>query len=161
MHTPTAADKSPIVIRKYPNRRLYNTASSTYASLDQLATMARDGTEFVVIDAKTGHDVTCSILTQVIIEQETHGQTLLPIIFMRQVIALYGDAFMGLTLPRYLECAMNAFVENQDKMRRTMEQSFNGLLSMQREHETEENRALVEKALEKFAIAPPPTNHVG
>ena len=97
----------PVVVKKYANRRLYNTATSSYVTLDDLATMIKEGGDFVVYDAKTGEDITRSVLTQIIVEQEQKGQNLLPISFLRQLIGFYGDS-MQFLVPGYLEQAMVA-----------------------------------------------------
>src|SRR6266705_310184 len=112
---------SVVTIKKYANRRLYNTATSSYVTLDHLADMVKKGTEFAVTDAKTGEDITRSVLTQIIVEQEGKGQNLLPIKFLRQIIGFYGDALGGL-VPRYLEHSMEAFHQNEAHMRRVMQE---------------------------------------
>lgn len=112
-------DKSgggPIVIKKYANRRLYNTAKSSYVTLEDLAQMVREGSDFSVFDAKSGDDITRSVLTQIIFEEEAKGQNLLPINFLRQLIRLYGDALQGV-VPPYLEASMDTFARNQERMR--------------------------------------------
>ena len=96
-----AQQGDPVVIKKYANRRLYNTASSSYVTLDHLSEMVREGTDFVVLDAKTGDDITRSVLTQIIFEQESKGQNLLPVQFLRRLIRFYGDQMQGF-LPPYL-----------------------------------------------------------
>lgn len=106
----------PIVIKKYANRRLYNTAKSSYVTLDDLAVMVREGYDFVVKDAKSGDDITRSVLAQIIFEEESKGQNLLPVKFLRQLIGLYGDSLEGF-VPGYLEASMENFAENQDEMR--------------------------------------------
>src|SRR5262245_9455735 len=108
----SASDAKPVVVKKYANRRLYNTGTSTYVTLDDLAKMIKDGGNFVAYDAKTGEDITRSVLTQIIVEQEHKGQNLLPISFLRQLISLYGDSVQFL-VPGYLEQAMIAFSRNQ------------------------------------------------
>lgn len=113
-----------IVVKKYANRRLYNTATSSYVTLDNLAAMIRGGQDFVVQDAKTGDDITRSVLTQIIFEEEAKGrEPLLPTSFLRQLIRLYGDAVRGY-VPSYLETAMEAFERNQETLRAHMERSF-------------------------------------
>ncbi len=109
----------PVVIKKYANRRLYNTETSSYVTLEDLADLVRSGRDFVVRDAKTGEDLTRQVLAQIIFEQENKGATLLPEDFLRQLIRFYGDS-LGQMLPRYLEAAMQAFVRQQDEMRRLM-----------------------------------------
>lgn len=110
------AGESPVVIKKYANRRLYNTESSSYITLDHLATMTRQGRDFQVFDARSGEDITRSVLTQIVMEEESGGQTMLPVPFLRQIIAMYGDSMQGM-VPHYLEASMAAFSENQNKFR--------------------------------------------
>jgi polyhydroxyalkanoate synthesis repressor PhaR len=107
---------TPIVIKKYANRRLYNTETSSYITLDHLATMTREGRDFQVFDARSGEDITRSVLTQIVMEEESTGQTMLPVPFLRQIIAMYGDSMQAM-VPHYLEASMAAFAENQDKFR--------------------------------------------
>jgi polyhydroxyalkanoate synthesis repressor PhaR len=112
-----ANDKQPITIKKYANRRLYNTGTSTYVTLEDLARMVKEGTDFVVYDAKTGEDITRPVLGQIIFEQEgKDGQGLLPITFLRQLIRFYGDS-MQMLVPSYLEFSLGKFVSEQQKMR--------------------------------------------
>ena len=99
--------ESPVIIKKYANRRLYNTQTSSYVTLDHLAKMVKDGTEFEVRDARTGEDITRSVLTQIIFEEEAKGQSLLPIQFLRQLIRFYGDSLQAF-VPGYLDCAWRA-----------------------------------------------------
>ncbi|MEM6744350.1 MAG: polyhydroxyalkanoate synthesis repressor PhaR [Pseudomonadota bacterium] len=110
---------APVTIKKYANRRLYNTAKSSYVTLDHLAQMVRDGQDFVVFDAKSGDDITRSVLTQIIFEEEAKGQNMLPVNFLRQLIRLYGDAVQG-AVPSYLEASMEAFARNQETIREQM-----------------------------------------
>jgi polyhydroxyalkanoate synthesis repressor PhaR len=146
----TKAPAPVITIKKYANRRLYNTATSSYVTLDHLAEMVKEGAEFVVTDAKTGEDITRSVLTQIIVEQEGKGQNLLPIKFLRQIIGFYGDSLGGL-LPRYLESSMEAFAQNETHMRRAMQETFKGLFPMQRLEEMgKQNMALFENAMKMF-----------
>ena len=112
----TAAPAAPIIIKKYANRRLYNTETSSYITLDHLATMTREGRDFQVFDARSGDDITRSVLTQIVMEEESTGQTMLPVPFLRQIIAMYGDSMQAM-VPHYLEASMAAFAENQDKFR--------------------------------------------
>ncbi|WP_164157397.1 polyhydroxyalkanoate synthesis repressor PhaR [Sandarakinorhabdus rubra] len=107
---------APVIIKKYANRRLYNTETSSYITLDHLAEMTREGRDFQVFDARTGEDITRSVLTQIVMEGEAGGQTMLPTSFLRQIIALYGDSMQGM-VPHYLEASMAAFAENQAKFR--------------------------------------------
>lgn len=113
----------PIIIKKYANRRLYNTAKSSYVTLDHLAQMVRDGQDFVVNDAKSGQDITRSVLAQIIFEEEAKGQTMLPANFLRQLIRLYGDTLQGF-VPGYLEASMETFSRNQEQMREQVQKAF-------------------------------------
>ncbi len=112
-----------VVIKKYANRRLYNTATSSYVTLDFLAEMVKNGEDFVVYDAKSNDDITHSVLTQIIFEEESKGQNLLPIQFLRQLIRFYGDSLQNF-VPSYLEMSMNAFSQNQDNLRQKMRDAF-------------------------------------
>ncbi len=109
----------PIVIKKYANRRLYNTDTSSYVTLDDLCIMVKKGEEFVVYDAKSGDDLTRQILTQIIFEQEARGEHLLPINFLRSLIGFYDDGIKEF-VPHYLESSMQTFMSNQEKMREMM-----------------------------------------
>ncbi|WP_210413968.1 polyhydroxyalkanoate synthesis repressor PhaR [Luteithermobacter gelatinilyticus] len=117
------ADNDQIVIKKYANRRLYNTDSSSYVTLDDLAKMVREGKNFVVRDAKSGEDITRSVLTQIIFEEESKGETLLPINFLRQLISFYGGGLQQI-VPDYLEASMSLFAENQERFRHFVEENF-------------------------------------
>jgi len=110
------ATAKKIVIKKYANRRLYNTDRSSYVTLDDLSQMVRAGEDFAVYDAKTGEDITRSVLTQIIFEQEAKGQNMLPTNFLRQLIRLYGDTLQGV-VPGYLDASMETFAKNQEQMR--------------------------------------------
>jgi polyhydroxyalkanoate synthesis repressor PhaR len=101
-----------VTIKKYANRRLYDTESSSYITLDRLAEMVREGREFEVVDAKTGEDITRQVLTQIIVDEEARGSTMLPVNFLKQLIGLYGNSMQGM-VPQYLEAAMDAFQRNQ------------------------------------------------
>jgi len=117
-------DDGIVTIKKYANRRLYNTQSSSYITLDHLAKMTREGIEFKVVDAKTGADITHQILTQIIMEEEANsGEQILPVNFLRQLIAMYGNSMQSL-LPHYLEASMENFRENQLKLRKAFEESL-------------------------------------
>jgi polyhydroxyalkanoate synthesis repressor PhaR len=119
-----AKSDDPITIKKYANRRLYNTGTSTYVTLEDLATMVKAGENFVVYDAKSSEDITRSVLAQIIFEQENkEGQSLLPINFLRQLIRFYGDS-MQMMVPRYLEVSLESFTKEQEKMRQQMAQAF-------------------------------------
>ncbi len=159
-------DSKPTVIKKYANRRLYNTATSSYVTLDDLAKLIKEGGEFVVHDAKTGEDLTRSVLTQIIVEQEQKGgQNLLPINFLRQLISFYGDS-MQFLVPGYLEQAMLAFARNQEQMRTNLRATFGMFPFGQFEEMGKQNIALFERALKmlsssyqgeaKPAAEPPP-----
>jgi len=114
-----AKQAGKITIKKYANRRLYDTESSSYITLDKLATMIREGREFEVLDAKSGEDITHQILTQIIVDEEARGSTMLPVNFLRQLIGLYGGS-MESSVPAYLDAAMDAFKSNQNAMRDAM-----------------------------------------
>lgn len=114
-----------VIIKKYANRRLYNTETSSYITLDHLATMTREGRDFKVIDAKSEEDITHNVLTQIIMEEENRGQTMLPVSFLRQLISLYGDSMQSM-VPQYLEASMDAFRRNQTQFRQAMEGAFAG-----------------------------------
>lgn len=148
--TEQKSGKTPITIKKYANRRLYNTATSSYVTLDHLCQMVKDGVEFVVYDAKTGDDITRSVLTQIIVEEEAKGQNLLPLNFLRQLISFYGDNLQFL-LPRYLEQSMESFARNQEQMRRYMQDNFGGMFPFGRfEEMSKKNLALFEQAMRLF-----------
>jgi polyhydroxyalkanoate synthesis repressor PhaR len=115
-------DSSPkVTIKKYANRRLYDTESSAYITLDRLAEMVREGREFEVVDARTGDDITRQVLTQIIVDEESRGSTMLPVGFLKQLIGLYGNSMQGV-VPQYLEAAMDAFKRNQ----KAMSEAFSG-----------------------------------
>src|ERR687897_1396834 len=111
-----AKSSGKATIKKYANRRLYDTESSSYITLDRLAAMIREGRDFEVVDAKTGEDITHTVLTQIIVDEEARGSTMLPVNFLRQLIGLYGGNMQGV-VPQYLEAAMEAFQRNQSVMR--------------------------------------------
>ncbi len=119
----SSSGSGTVIIKKYANRRLYNTETSSYITLDHLAQMTREGRDFKVIDAKTEEDITHNILTQIIMEEENRGQTMLPVGFLRQLISLYGDS-MQAVVPQYLEASMDAFRRNQAQFRTAMEGAF-------------------------------------
>jgi polyhydroxyalkanoate synthesis repressor PhaR len=122
-----AKSDEPITIKKYANRRLYNTGTSTYVTLEDLATMVKSGEEFLVYDAKTGDDITRQVLAQIIFEQENKaGQNLLPTTFLRQLIRFYGDS-MQMLVPRYLEQSIDTLTREQEKFRTQMTQAFGGV----------------------------------
>jgi polyhydroxyalkanoate synthesis repressor PhaR len=147
--TPTPPPQ-PITIKKYANRRLYNTASSSYVTLENLCRMVKENTDFVVIDAKTGEDLTRSVLTQIIVEEENKGQNLLPISFLRQLIAFYGDNMQWL-VPSYLESTMKTFSKNQEQMRTYLQQALGGLFPFGSFEEVgKQNMAMIEQAMKMF-----------
>ena len=111
-----AKPSAKVTIKKYANRRLYDTESSTYITLDRLAAMIREGREFEVVDAKTGEDITRQVLTQIIVDEEARGSTMLPVNFLKQIIGLYGNS-MEAVVPQYLEAAMDSFQRNQSAIR--------------------------------------------
>ena len=112
-----------VIIKKYANRRLYNTSTSSYVTLDSLAAMVRDGIDFQVVDAKSNDDITRSVLAQIIFEEESKGASLLPIQFLRQLIGFYGDSMQSL-LPSYLEMSMNNFIGQQEQFRKQFASTF-------------------------------------
>jgi polyhydroxyalkanoate synthesis repressor PhaR len=119
----SAAGTGPVIIKKYANRRLYNTETSSYITLDHLAAMTREGRDFKVIDAKSEEDITHNVLTQIIMEEEQRGQTMLPVNFLRQLIALYGDSMQAM-VPGYLEASMESFRRNQQQFKSAVEGAF-------------------------------------
>ena len=152
---PTA---KPAVVKKYANRRLYNTATSSYVTLDELSQMVRKGEEFVVFDAKTGEDLTRSILTQIILEEDSKGRNLLPINFLRQLIGFYDDSLRAF-LPRYLELSMENFARHQDQMRGYVEQTFGRFFPLaQFEDMARQNMALFQRAATMFTPRKPSGN---
>ncbi|MGR3782433.1 MAG: polyhydroxyalkanoate synthesis repressor PhaR [Albimonas sp.] len=142
---------APITIKKYANRRLYNTAKSSYVTLDHLAQMVRDGQDFVVYDAKTGEDITRSVLTQIIFEEEAKGQNMLPISFLRQLIRLYGDTLQGV-VPGYLEASMETFTRNQEQLRDQVTAAFGANPALANfESMAKSNMEFFENAMRMFA----------
>ncbi len=140
-----------VVIKKYANRRLYNTSTSSYVTLDFLAEMVKSGEDFVVYDAKSGEDITHSVLTQIIFEEESKGQNLLPIQFLRQLIQFYGDSLQSF-VPSYLEMSMDAFSKNQDEMRGRMREAFGGATGFSMfEESVRKNMELYEQAMKMFS----------
>jgi polyhydroxyalkanoate synthesis repressor PhaR len=143
----------PIKIKKYANRRLYNTATSSYVTLDHLCQMVKEGTDFVVHDAKTGDDITRSVLTQIIVEEEGKGgQNLLPVGFLRQLISFYGDNLQSV-VPRYLDYSMKMFATNQDQMRDYLRGAFGGMFPFgpQFEEMSKKNILILQNAMKMFA----------
>jgi polyhydroxyalkanoate synthesis repressor PhaR len=146
-----AQSEEPVTIKKYANRRLYNTGTSTYVTLEDLATMVKAGSNFVVYDAKTGEDITRSVLAQIIFEQENkEGQSLLPITFLRQLIRFYGDS-MQMLVPRYLEVSIDTLVREQEKMRSQMAQAFGVTPFGPLEEQVRRNMEMFERTFAMFA----------
>ncbi len=144
------SDKPPVVVKKYANRRLYNTESSSYITLDNLADMVRQGRDFVVYDAKSGDDITRGVLTQIIVEEEGKGQNLLPTNFLRQLIGFYGGSMQGL-VPKYLEHAMSSFAQQQEQMRAAMQKTMGSLFPFGNiEDVGRQNMAMMERAFNLF-----------
>lgn len=142
---------APIIIKKYANRRLYNTVTSSYVTLDHLAQMVKEGVEFVVHDAKSGEDITRQVLTQIIVEEEAKGANLLPISFLRQLIGFYGDSLQGL-VPQYLEMTMQSFCRNQEQIRQYLNDAFGGMYPFgQIEEMSRQNLAMFRQAVDMFA----------
>ena len=146
------APDGKVVIQKYANRRLYNKATSTYITLDDLAGMVREGVDFVVYDAKTGEDITRKVLTQIIFEEESSGQSLLPIQFLRQLIRFYGDQMQAF-LPSYLELSLDSFIRQQERLRSqftTINPTGIGVY----EEQIRQNLALFDRAMKMFSPFP-------
>ncbi|MFO1151469.1 MAG: polyhydroxyalkanoate synthesis repressor PhaR [Alsobacter sp.] len=150
-----ATEKQPTVIKKYANRRLYHTGTSTYVTLDDLAGMVKGGEDFVVYDAKSGEDITRSVLTQIIFEQEGKGgQNLLPITFLRQLIRFYGDSMQAL-VPSYLEHSIHTLTENQQKFRDQIASTlganpFGSAAFSMMDEQVQKNMAMFRDALKMF-----------
>ena len=143
--------EAPVTIKKYANRRLYNTGTSTYVTLEDLAKMVKSGEDFVVYDAKTGEDITRSVLAQIIFEQESkEGQNLLPIAFLRQLIRFYGDS-MQMLVPRYLEVSIESLTREQEKFRHQMAQAFGVGAFPSLEDQVRRNMEMFERAFTMFA----------
>ena len=145
-----ASDK--VVIQKYANRRLYNKATSTYITLDDLAGMVREGVDFVVYDAKSGEDITRKVLTQIIFEEESRGQNLLPIQFLRQLIRFYGDQMQAF-LPSYLELSLDTFIRQQERVRSPFA-NLNATALPGFEDQIRQNMALFDRAMKMFSPFP-------
>ncbi|MBT3495221.1 MAG: polyhydroxyalkanoate synthesis repressor PhaR [Rhodospirillaceae bacterium] len=159
------SSEDTIVIKKYANRRLYNTATSSYVTLDTLCAMVKNGQDFVVQDAKSGTDITRSVLTQIIFEEESKGQNLLPISFLRQLIGFYGDSLETM-VPGYLESTMSAFAQNQDQIRQHLSENMGGANPFRQIEEMgRQNMAMFQQAMGMFTPfagnagnnAPPPS----
>ena len=145
-----AKSEDSIVIKKYANRRLYNTGTSTYVTLEDLAVMVKAEEDFVVIDAKSGEDITRSVLTQIIFEQEAKGQNLLPVAFLRNLIQFYGDSVQSI-VPSYLEHSMDSFREQRESFQEQMGKSFDpsGAMDMMAE-QTRKNTEIFQNAMRMF-----------
>jgi polyhydroxyalkanoate synthesis repressor PhaR len=144
-----AQDKEPIVIKKYANRRLYHTGTSTYVTLEDLAAMVKRGEDFVVNDAKTGEDITRSVLTQIIVEQESKGQNLLPVEFLRQLIRFYGDSLQTL-VPTYLNLSIDALTREQEKFRAQVARTFGASAFEPISEQVKRNTELFREAMRMF-----------
>ncbi len=151
MNAPSA--KATVTIKKYANRRLYNTATSSYVTLENLSVMVKEGTEFNVYDAKSGEDITRSVLTQIIVEEEGKSgqQNLLPIGFLRQLIAFYGDNMQWM-VPKYLEQSMQMLTQNQDQLRGYFQNTFGSMFPFGStlEEMGKQNLAMFERAMRMF-----------
>jgi polyhydroxyalkanoate synthesis repressor PhaR len=146
----TSSDTPPTVIKKYANRRLYHTGTSTYVTLEDLATMVRNGEDFAVFDAKSGEEITRSVLTQIIFEQENkEGQNLLPVTFLRQLIRFYGDSLQSL-VPSYLEYSMENLSREQQKLREQMSQAFGPAAFHAMEEQIRTNMGFFTEAMRTF-----------
>ncbi|WP_262029091.1 polyhydroxyalkanoate synthesis repressor PhaR [Microvirga sp. Mcv34] len=149
-----ATDKQPTVIKKYANRRLYHTGTSTYVTLEDLAGMVRKGEDFVVYDAKSGEEITRSVLAQIIFEQENkEGPNLLPVTVLRQLIRFYGDSMQAL-VPSYLEFSMNNLSQEQQKLREQMAQTFGPGAFQAMEEQVRKNMGFFTEAMRMFSPFP-------
>ena len=143
------ADGERVVIQKYANRRLYNKATSSYITLDDLSKMVKDGVDFVVNDAKTGEDITRKVLTQIIFEEEGRGQNLLPVPFLRQLIGFYGDRMQAF-LPSYLELSLESFIKQQERMREKFTAVAPVPVLGMFDEQVRQNMALFDRAMKMF-----------
>ena len=140
-----------VVIKKYANRRLYNTATSAYVTLDDLSRMVREGVEFVVYDAKTNEELTRQVLTQIIVEEESRGESLLPVQFLRQLIGFYGGQMQSV-LPSYLEMSLDSFSRQQEQFRSQFNRAFGAAPGASLLDETvKQNMAMFERAMKMFS----------
>jgi polyhydroxyalkanoate synthesis repressor PhaR len=145
-----AKSDQPTTIKKYANRRLYNTGTSTYVTLEDLAAMVKDGEDFLVYDAKTGDDITRSVLAQIIFEQENKaGQNLLPTTFLRQLIRFYGDS-MQMVVPKYLEQSIATLTQEQEKFRKQIANSLSGTPFAPLEEQVRRNMELFQQTFSMF-----------
>ena len=145
-----AKSEEPVTIKKYANRRLYNTGTSTYVTLEDLATMVKEGEDFVVYDAKSGDDITRSVLAQIIFEQENKaGQNLLPTTFLRQLIRFYGDS-MQMVVPKYLEQSIDTLTREQEKFRKQLANTFSGTPFAPLEEHVRRNMELFQQTFSMF-----------
>jgi polyhydroxyalkanoate synthesis repressor PhaR len=150
MANSSASSAEPVTIKKYANRRLYNTGTSSYVTLEDLAAMVKAGEDFVVYDAKTGEDITRSVLAQIIFEQENkEGQNLLPINFLRQLIRFYGDS-MQMLVPRYLEASIESLTREQEKFRQQLTQAFGPTAFGPLEEQVRRNMEMFQRAFTMF-----------
>jgi polyhydroxyalkanoate synthesis repressor PhaR len=151
-----AKSDTPTTIKKYANRRLYNTGTSTYVTLEDLAAMVKDGEDFLVYDAKTGDDITRSVLAQIIFEQENKaGQNLLPTTFLRQLIRFYGDS-MQMVVPKYLEQSIDMLTREQEKFRKQMSSTFSMTPFAPLEEHVRRNMEMFERTFSMFKPFMPP-----
>ena len=149
--TEETPQQAPVVVKKYANRRLYNTESSSYITLDSLSGMIRVGRDFVVYDAKTGEDITRGVLTQIIVDEESKGRAILPTAFLRQIIGFYGDSMQQL-VPAYLEQALTSFAVQQEQMRTAMQQTMGNFFPFPGMQEVgRQNMAMMERAMSLFS----------
>lgn len=149
MNETTSAPQQPVIVKKYANRRLYNTESSSYITLETLAEMVRKNRDFIVYDAKTGDDITRAVLTQIIVEEEGKGNALLPVNFLRQLIGVYGSE-MPQMMPKYLEQAVANFMRQQETMRETMSKTLGSFMPPGMEDMGRKNMEMVERAMAVF-----------
>ncbi len=148
-----AKTNEPTIIKKYANRRLYNTGTSTYVTLEDLAVMVKGEEDFVVFDAKSGDEITRSVLTQIIFEQEGKGQNLLPVTFLRQLIRFYGDSMQGI-VPSFLEYSMTSLTKEQEKLRSQMGGAFGATAFDAIEDQVKRNTEMFERAMKMFMPFP-------
>lgn len=150
MSNPQTTAQPPVIVKKYANRRLYNTESSSYITLETLAEMVRRNRDFIVYDAKSGEDITRAVLTQIIVEEEGKGNALLPVNFLRQLINVYGTDMPGM-MPKYLEQAMAHFMRQQEAVRETMSKTLGPFLPPGMEDMGRKNMAMMERAMTMFS----------